>query len=40
MMKTADYKPGMDLDNLAADTTRWDHGGERKVANVIVVRKR
>jgi exopolysaccharide biosynthesis protein len=39
-MKTADYKPGMDLDNLAADTTRWDHGGERKVANVIVVRKR
>jgi exopolysaccharide biosynthesis protein len=40
MMKSADYKPGMDLDNLAADTTRWDHGGERKVANVIVVRKR
>ena len=40
MMQSADYKPGMDLDNLAADTRRWDHGGERKVANVIVVRKR
>ncbi len=39
MMKSPDYKPGMDLDNLSADTSKWDHGGERKVANVIIVNK-
>ncbi|MFT4152524.1 phosphodiester glycosidase family protein [Parafilimonas sp.] len=34
------YKPGMDLDNLPADTTRWDHTGERPVANVILIERR
>ncbi|HET7896853.1 MAG TPA: phosphodiester glycosidase family protein [Flavisolibacter sp.] len=37
LMQTAAYKQGMDLDNLAADTQKWDHGGERPVANAIIV---
>jgi exopolysaccharide biosynthesis protein len=40
MMKSAAYKPGVDLDNLAADDKKWDHGGERPVANVILVNKK
>jgi exopolysaccharide biosynthesis protein len=40
MEKSALYKPGTDLDNLAADTQKWDHAGERPVANVIVVNKK
>lgn len=40
MMKSAAYKPGMDLDNLAANDKKWDHGGERPVANVILVNKK
>jgi hypothetical protein len=31
------YKAGMDLDNLPADTGKWDHAGERPVANVILI---
>ncbi|HVZ97905.1 MAG TPA: phosphodiester glycosidase family protein [Chitinophagaceae bacterium] len=34
------YKPGMDLDNLPADTKRWDHNGERPVANAILIERR
>lgn len=34
------YKPGTDLDNLAADEQKWDHTGQRPVANVILVNKR
>jgi len=37
MEKSAQYKTGTDLDNLAADEQKWDHTGERPVANVIVV---
>jgi exopolysaccharide biosynthesis protein len=33
------YKPGMDLDNLPADTTKWDHTGERPVANAILIQR-
>jgi exopolysaccharide biosynthesis protein len=40
MMKSAEYKPGTDLDNLAADDKKWDHAGERPVANVILVNKK
>jgi exopolysaccharide biosynthesis protein len=40
MMKSAAYKPGTDLDTLAADDKKWDHGGERPVANVILVNKK
>jgi exopolysaccharide biosynthesis protein len=40
MMKSAEYKPGTDLDNLAADDKKWDHSGERPVANVILVNKK
>ena len=40
MMKSAAYKPGTDLDNMAADEKKWDHGGERPVANVILVNKK
>lgn len=40
MMKSADYKPGTDLDNLAADDKKWDHGGQRPVANVILINKK
>ncbi len=40
MLKSPAYKPGTDLDNLAADDKKWDHGGERPVANVIVVNKK
>lgn len=40
MMKSSAYKPGTDLDNLAADDKKWDHGGERPVANVILVNKK
>jgi len=39
-MKSAAYKPGTDLDNLSADTKKWDHSGERPVANVILVNKK
>jgi exopolysaccharide biosynthesis protein len=39
MMKSPGYKPGMDLDNLTAND-KWDHGGERPVANVILVNKK
>lgn len=34
------YKPGMDLDNLPADTKKWDHTGERPVANVVLIERR
>lgn len=34
------YKPGMDLDNLPADESKWDHTGERKVANIIFIRRK
>jgi len=40
MEKSRLYKPGTDLDNLAADEQKWDHSGERPVANVIVVNKK
>lgn len=40
MEKSALYKPGTDLDNLAADEQKWDHSGQRPVANVIVVNKK
>ncbi len=40
MMKSTAYKPGTDLDNLAVDDKNWDHGGERPVANVILVNKK
>lgn len=40
MINTASYKPGTDLDNLAADVKKWDHSGERPVANVILVNKK
>lgn len=40
MMKSAAYKPGTDLDNMSADEKKWDHGGERPVANVILVNKK
>lgn len=39
-MKLPAYKPGTDLDNLSADTKKWDHAGERPVANVIVINKK
>lgn len=31
------YKPGMDLDSLPANIQKWDHEGQRKVANVLIV---
>ncbi len=34
------YKPGMDLDNLPADTSKWDHTGERSVANALLVERK
>lgn len=34
------YKPGMDLDNLPADAKKWDHTGERPVANAILIERR
>jgi len=37
MEKSPLYKAGTDLDNLAADEQKWDHAGERPVANVIVI---
>lgn len=40
MMQSTAFKPGMDLDNLAADVSKWDHGGERPVANVILVNRK
>jgi len=40
MEKSPLYKAGTDLDNLAADEQKWDHSGERPVANVIVVNKK
>lgn len=40
MEKSTAFKPGTDLDNLAADEQKWDHTGERPVANVIVVNKK
>jgi exopolysaccharide biosynthesis protein len=40
LQQTTAYKPGMDLDNLPADQDKWDHSGERPVANVIMVIKR
>lgn len=40
MLKSKAYKPGMDLDNLTADDKKWDHSGERPVANVILVNKK
>lgn len=40
MMKSAGYKQGTDLDNLAADDKKWDHGGQRPVANVILINKK
>ncbi|WP_276483525.1 phosphodiester glycosidase family protein [Paraflavitalea pollutisoli] len=40
MMTSAKYKPGMDLDNLAPDMEKWDHGGERPVANVLLISRK
>ena len=40
MEHAKEYKPGMDLDNLPADVQKWDHTGERKVANVLLVNAR
>jgi hypothetical protein len=40
MEQTKEFKPGMDLDNLPPDGQKWDHTGERKVANVLVVNER
>jgi len=34
------YKPGIDLDNLPADMNKWDHTGERRVANVILIERK
>jgi len=34
------YKPGMDLDKLPADMNKWDHTGERPVANVILIERK
>lgn len=34
------YQPGMDLDNLPADTQKWDHTGERPVANVLLIERK
>lgn len=34
------YKPGMDLDNLPADMNKWDHTGERRVANAILIERK
>ena len=40
MERSALYTPGMDLDKLPADTQKWDHTGQRPVANVILVNKK
>jgi exopolysaccharide biosynthesis protein len=40
LQQTAAFKPGTDLDNLPPDQDKWDHSGERPVANVILVSKR
>ncbi|MEP6749861.1 MAG: phosphodiester glycosidase family protein [Bacteroidota bacterium] len=40
MEKSALYTPGMDLDKLPPDTQKWDHSGQRPVANVLVVNKK
>jgi exopolysaccharide biosynthesis protein len=40
MEKSGVYKAGTDLDNLAADEQKWDHSGERPVANVLLVNKK
>jgi exopolysaccharide biosynthesis protein len=40
MEQTKEFKPGMDLDNLPPDIQKWDHTGERKVANVLVVNEK
>lgn len=40
MMTSSKYKPGMDLDNLAPDMEKWDHGGERPVANVLMISRK
>jgi exopolysaccharide biosynthesis protein len=37
---TVAFVPGTDPDTLPPDFEKWDHGGERKVANVILVKKR
>ena len=34
------YKPGMDLDNLPSDAGKWDHTGERPVANAILIERK
>jgi exopolysaccharide biosynthesis protein len=40
LQQTGAYKPGMDLGNLPADQEKWDHSGERPVANVILVSRK
>lgn len=40
MKASPTYKEGMDLDNLSADTKKWDHLGERPVANVLLVTRK
>ncbi|MDQ6814370.1 MAG: phosphodiester glycosidase family protein, partial [Bacteroidota bacterium] len=40
MLKSAEYKAGTDLDNMAADNKKWNHSGERPVANVILINKK
>lgn len=37
---TVEFKSGVDPDTLPPDFEKWDHEGERKVANVILVKKR
>jgi exopolysaccharide biosynthesis protein len=37
LQQTAAYNSGMDRDNFPADQEKWDHSGERPVANVILV---
>jgi exopolysaccharide biosynthesis protein len=40
MEKSPLYRAGTDLDNLAADEQKWDHSGERPVANVILITRK
>ncbi len=39
LMQSPGFKKGTDPDNIAADLKKWDHSGERPVANVILVSK-
>ena len=39
MLKSKEYKPGVDMDHLAADEKKWDHAGTRPVANVLLLKQ-